>query len=73
MIKNIEIGKLYPHPDNPRLEVGDVTELAASIKANGIMQNLTVIEGGKGVPVGETGYTVIIGHRRKRTNRHNAA
>ncbi len=63
-MKNIEISKIYPHPDNPRRDVGGVTELAASIKANGIMQNLTVIEGGKGVPSGEDGYTVIIGHRR---------
>lgn len=63
-MKNIEIKKIYPHPDNPRCDVGDVSELAASIKANGIMQNLTVIVGGKGVPEGEDGYTVIIGHRR---------
>lgn len=34
---------LQPHPDNPRKDVGDVTELADSIKVNGIFQNLTVI------------------------------
>lgn len=49
---------LYPHPDNPRKELGDLTELAASIRSKGIMQNLTV------VPREEGGYTVIIGHRR---------
>ena len=54
----IEVSKLYPHPDNPRKDVGDVTELADSIKAFGIMQNLTV------VPKDENTYTVIIGHRR---------
>lgn len=60
----ISIDKLYPHPQNPRREVGDVSELAESIRTNGVYQNLTVIEGGAGVPEGEDGYTVIIGHRR---------
>lgn len=51
--------QLVPHPKNPRIDVGDVTELAESIKVNGIMQNLTV------VPTENTGqYKVIIGHRR---------
>lgn len=40
-IKNIPVRKLWPHPDNPRKDVGDVTELAESIKANGVLQNLT--------------------------------
>ena len=35
-IKYIAVTKLCPHPDNPRRDVGDVTELADSIKANGI-------------------------------------
>lgn len=60
----ISIDKLYPHPQNPRREVGDISELTESIKQNGIFQNLTVIKGGAGVPEGAEGYTVIIGHRR---------
>ena len=63
-MKLININELYEHPKNPRQNVGDVTELADSIKANGVFQNLTVIEDGPGVPEGKTGYTVIIGHRR---------
>lgn len=55
---NIDIEKIFPHPDNPRKDLGDLSELAESIKARGIMQNLTV------VPKGEGEYTVIIGHRR---------
>ncbi len=62
----IDVHKLYQHPDNPRKNVDDLEELAASIKANGILQNLTVVP-----KLGEiTGkwdgesYTVIIGHRR---------
>ena len=39
----IPIDKLFPHPDNPRKDLGDLTEMAESIKANGVMQNLTVV------------------------------
>lgn len=41
----LPVNQLYPHPDNPRKELGDLSELAESIKANGIFQNLTVISG----------------------------
>lgn len=44
-ITNIACRRLHPHPDTPRKELGDLTELAASIKENGIFQNLTVIPG----------------------------
>ncbi|MBQ7757044.1 MAG: ParB/RepB/Spo0J family partition protein [Oscillospiraceae bacterium] len=63
-IEMIKTELLYPHPQNPRQNVGDVTELSESIKANGIFQNLTVIRGGAGVPDSKEGFTVIIGHRR---------
>lgn len=58
MIKNIEINKLVPHPQNPRKELGDLKELSESIKKNGVFQNLTV------VPDSDGTYTIIIGHRR---------
>lgn len=51
----LSIDQLYPHPNNPRKDVGDITELADSMKAKGIFQNLTVIEGGAGVPEGKIG------------------
>ena len=41
----IPVGQLHHHPENPRLDLGDLTELAESIKANGVMQNLTVVRG----------------------------
>ena len=41
----IAIDNLYPHPDNPRKDLGDLTELAESIKIKGVMQNLTVVPG----------------------------
>lgn len=39
----IPIEKLFPHPDNPRKDLGDLTELAESIRAGGVRQNLTVV------------------------------
>ena len=57
-IEYIHISRLHPHPDNPRKELGDLTELAASIEAKGVLQNLTV------VPDNDGGYRIIIGHRR---------
>ena len=58
MIQNISIDKLIPHPHNPRKNLGDLAELAESIKAQGVLQNLTVIQND------DDTYTVIIGHRR---------
>ena len=57
-IVNIAIDRLFPHSDNPRKDLGDLSELAASIKASGVLQNLTVVPAENGM------YTVIIGHRR---------
>lgn len=39
----LPVDKLLPHPDNPRKYLGDLQELADSIKANGVLQNLTVV------------------------------
>ncbi len=73
MIQNIEINKLHPHCDNPRKDLGDLTELTESIKTNGVLQNLTVVPWFSSITgVGcddpkqqeEMGYTVVIGHRR---------
>lgn len=41
----LPVSAIYPHPDNPRKDMGDVTELANSIKKRGILQNLTVMPG----------------------------
>ncbi|MDJ0305365.1 ParB/RepB/Spo0J family partition protein [Dehalobacter sp.] len=63
----IDIAEIHPHIDNPRKDLGDLNELAESIKAQGIMQNLTVVPrimGSKTDYPSQDGYTVIIGHRR---------
>lgn len=60
----VPLSLLDPHPDNPRRDLGDLTELTASIAENGVYQNLTVVpvrnEDGE-----ETGrFRIVIGHRR---------
>lgn len=65
-IVNIGTDVIFPHPKNPRKNLGDLSELAESIKKSGIRQNLTVIPGhwdAQGTWSDE-GYTLIIGHRR---------
>lgn len=64
-IKMIALENIYPHPDNPRKDLGDLSELTDSIKKNGIMQNLTVMPGHyEGDLWQKSGYTLLIGHRR---------
>ena len=61
-IVDIPVSQLIPNPHNPRRDVGDVTELADSIRAQGIKQELLVTPAGDrdGRPM----YRVVIGHRR---------
>lgn len=71
MLNYINVKNITPHPDNPRRELGDLSELTESIRINGIFQNLTVVPWVSkftGQP-GDNGstkddYTVVIGHRR---------
>lgn len=68
MIQMISIDRMYPHPDNPRKDLGDITELADSIRERGVLQNLTVVpfdpkHNGGAITI-EGAYTIVIGHRR---------
>jgi ParB family chromosome partitioning protein len=54
------ISRVHPHPGNIRSEIGDIEETAASIRAHGILQPLTV-EPMPGIP---GHWRVIAGHRR---------
>ena len=77
-IRYINIADIAPHPDNPRKDLGDLTELADSIRAKGILENLVIIrnpdnrkriafpEGGSAEVYGDDApqYRVVIGHRR---------
>ena len=57
MIQEIELGKLKIHPKNVRKTYRGIDELAESIKAKGILQNLTVVPD----PDEEGTYFVVIG------------
>lgn len=59
-IKYIPIDRLKHHPDNPRKDFGDLSELSDSIKKNGVFQNLTVVPSGEN----DGTYYVVIGNRR---------
>jgi ParB/RepB/Spo0J family partition protein len=56
----IPLNLLHPHPDNPRKDLGDLTELADSIRAHGVRQNLLVVPD----PDHAGEYRLVIGHRR---------
>lgn len=59
----LRVEHLHPHPKNPRQSMSQegLDELSASIKRNGVLQNLTVVPAPE---IGEGEYTIIIGHRR---------
>lgn len=59
--------KIFPHPQNPRKELGDLEELADSIIAQGVLQNLTVVPWRNvfdNEPPCEGAVVTVIGHRR---------
>lgn len=63
----IPIEKIFPHPENPRKDLGDLTELTESILKHGVLQNLTVVPWSDWYntdPPVEDAVISIIGHRR---------
>ncbi|PLS24238.1 ParB/RepB/Spo0J family partition protein [Bifidobacterium imperatoris] len=63
LIMDIPATQLIPNAANPRKTVGDVSELAASIKAQGLQQQLLVTPAGQDTD-GKPLYRIVIGHRR---------
>lgn len=57
-LRTLDLGDLVEHPKNVRRDVGDVTELAASITEQGVLEPLIVTPNNDGT------YTLIAGHRR---------
>lgn len=53
----LDIDEIHTHDLNPRKAVGDITDLAASIKVHGVLEPLVVAPNGNG-------YQLITGHRR---------
>jgi len=69
-LRAIPIGLLHPNPDNPRADLGDVDELAQSIRENGgrLLQPLVVVPAAiyrdTPAPTDADRFVVIAGHRR---------
>ena len=63
-ITMIPLNLLEHHPENPRKDLGDLTELADSIRQRGVMQNLTVVP-----DLEKSKYMVVIGNRRLEASR----
>lgn len=61
--KVIAVDKIEPNPDQPRNEIGDLTELSASIKAQGVLEPLLVKPHDNGT------YMIIAGERRWRASK----
>lgn len=62
-VTGVPIHQLQPHPDNPRRDVGDITDLTEDIRARGIDSPLTVVPLGDLTGVDDR-FQVVIGHRR---------
>lgn len=59
--KTIPINKIEPNPEQPRVEIGDLTELTSSVKQKGVLEPLLV------KPNRDTGtWMIIAGERRWR-------
>ena len=61
--KVIDIDRIEPNPDQPRTEIGDLSELSASIREKGVLEPLLVLANGDG------NYMIIAGERRWRASR----
>ncbi|WP_169165136.1 ParB/RepB/Spo0J family partition protein [Cellulomonas taurus] len=51
-LRMLPLRSIRPHPRNPRVDLGDLTELAADIRDNGIIEPLVVVPGSWGKPAG---------------------
>jgi len=62
-VVSIRLADIEPDPDQPRKDVGDLAELAASIKTHGVINPIIVR------PVGNGRFRIIAGERRFRASR----
>lgn len=59
-VHQLDITRIEPHPNNPRRALGNLTELADSIKSVGVLQPITVVPH----PNDVAAYRCLLGHRR---------
>ena len=63
----IRLDDVHPHPDNPRRDVGDVTDLAASIREKGLLEPIVVAHPPTDTTTGDLdpdALVLLAGHRR---------
>lgn len=65
--RTVNIRNIHPNPANPRNEAGDVTDLAASIRENGVLHNILVRPAPE---LGPDEYVIEDGYRRWVAARH---
>src|ERR1700733_9465237 len=58
--QHLHVSRLTPHPANVRDDLGDLTDLADSIREHGILQPIVV----QSVPAGGGQFQIVAGHRR---------
>lgn len=63
-LDELPISEVREHPDNPRTSLGDVSELAASIKAHGILEPVVVQIDADATSLPADPYILVSGHRR---------
>lgn len=59
-VEPLDLDLVDPHPKNPRRDLGDLTELTASIKTDGVRSPIHV-----GISTDGQRYVVLAGHRRR--------
>lgn len=59
-VLSLPIGKVHPDPDNPRSNLGDLRELAASITEHGVLEPILV----RDHPSRKNEWLIVAGHRR---------
>jgi ParB/RepB/Spo0J family partition protein len=63
MINDVSLAALVPSPTNPRKSLGDLKDLTASIKADGVQQPILVR------PIAGDKFEIVYGHRRAQAAR----
>ncbi|MCK2219744.1 ParB/RepB/Spo0J family partition protein [Actinomadura sp. ATCC 31491] len=61
LVTDLPLNRIHDHPGNIRDDLGDLTELAASIAAQGLLQPVTV----RPLPGKPDEYELLAGHRRR--------
>ena len=65
VVEQLLLDDIAPHPRNVRRDLGDLTELTASIKADGVRNAIHVVPDARDADGNPVTYLVLQGHRRR--------